>query len=197
MPINFTVTWDDLTNDVDDTTSDIGEAPVIGWMYFTTQIADGAVILAAGHTPRPAGFQPRTFSGYLDSDGQLKNKPGGSVGARLWANDPIFGLTRLQYYVTASLSDALGRAINFQPFAFDAPSTDSTVNLTQVMPLPGQDFSRGPNAYDMTGLSINGSNQFVFEREDGFTLPPVTAGAVVDITPARGRAVAFAIALGR
>jgi hypothetical protein len=194
LPINFTVTYDDLTNDLDDTTGDIGAVPAIGPVVFVPSLIDRAT--ATANSPRPAGYALRTFSGWLDNDGQLKSEPGGTVGVRMWANDPIFELDRLQYRVEADLTDPLGRPVPWRVFAFDAPTSDLTVNLVHVMPDPSQEFSRGPRAYDITELSVDGSNDFVFEREDGYQLPAVPADFAVNLVPSKGRAVAMAIALG-
>jgi hypothetical protein len=133
MPINCTLTYRHLANDTEDTSGDIGTIPAIGPVYAEAQFADGAAALGSDAT----GYTIRRFEGYLDTDGILKNKPGGTAGMRVWANDPLFNLTRLPYTVTFDLYDALGRRIALNGATFDAPSTDTTVPLANVLPVPG------------------------------------------------------------
>lgn len=170
MPMNCTLTYDDLTNDVDDTSGDANTAACIGPMYFIPQIQDGARIPALTSLARPAGLAVRAFTGYMDTDGQLRSESGGSVGVRVWANDPDWHLDRFTYLVRASFTDPLGRPIPFTQFAFDAPSEDRAVPLALELPRPGQKFSRGRPGIDITGVLLDGSGNLVFTRQDGVEL---------------------------
>lgn len=174
MPTNFTLLYDDLSNDLDDTIGDVGSVACVGWMTFTPVFRDGVRVPSPGNSPRPAGFHMRRFRGYVDTDGRLKSSPSGSVGVRLWANDPDFGLDRLQYRVTADLSDPLGRKIVFATVFFDAPSSDVSVNLADYLPAPSQDFGRGPGAWNLSGASFTESGALLLQNQDGstFSLDP-------------------------
>lgn len=135
MPINFTVNYDALTNNIRDADGDINATPVYGPMWFSPSVE--AELYVGTYTPRPTGVTLRRFDGYIDIDGRLKNKPNGTPGVRLWANDPIFGLPppgdtqkrSLHYQVSAELTDQRGRTIQFVSFKFEAPATDTTINL--------------------------------------------------------------------
>jgi hypothetical protein len=158
MPLNFTVLWDDGTNDQDGTNGDIAEQAVTGEVRFEPLFSSGSRVLAPQYSPRPKSFHMRTFFGYMDTDGRLKNQRGGTVGARLWANDPEFGLESLPYKVSASLTDAIGRTIPFTPFIFEAPDEDTEVNLTTVIPVPhaqGVGLTRGPRGYTVYAVPEN------------------------------------------
>lgn len=181
MPVNFTLHYDDLTNDVDDTYSSIGAVAGIGWIHFEPVFDTGARIPVPTYSPRPAGFSLRPFKGYLDTDGRLRPERGSSTaGIRLWANDPAFNLDRLQYRVTApSLTDPLGRKLDFKPFYFDAPSTDVIRYLTSYMPTPGQNFGRGPGAWNLVGGTFNNNGDLILQNEDGSTLSPIPTSDVL------------------
>jgi len=173
MPVlNFTLEYDDLVNDVDDTAGDVGTTPGVGPMYFTTLFPRGARIPVADFSPRPSGIGLRTFTGYLDTDGRLKNEAGGTAGLRLWANDPDFNLDRFQYRVSAELTDQLGRPVDFHGFNFDAPSEDVIRYLTDEMPKPGQKFGRGRPGFGIGELDVV-DGELVITREDGVELDPI------------------------
>lgn len=133
MPINFTVNYDAVTSDIRDTTGDVDAVPLCGPMQFVPSV--GGELYLGGFTPRASGVVMRSFYGYVDRDGRLKNKPNGTPGVRLWANDPILGLPApgqqgcLRYTVSADLTDLRGRLVTFTTFTFNAPATDSVVNL--------------------------------------------------------------------
>lgn len=138
MPINFTIHYDHFASDINDDSGDIGVVPLVGHVRFVPKMRVGTAAIATGALPRPAGFTVREFSGYLDVDGRLKNKRGGTPGVRLWANDPIFELARLPYTVIFDLRDPIGNQVKVDPISIpSAPSTDVTLNLT--------DFTAGPN----------------------------------------------------
>jgi hypothetical protein len=194
--LNFTVVYDDLVNNDADVSGDVDAVAVTGPVAFIPAIRTGARIPAPNNLPRPAGLALRTFPAFLDADGQLKTEPGGVVGVRLWANDPDWNLDRLQYLVRANLTDQLGNAVPWAPFAFDAPTEDVTIDLTNEMPQPGQKFSRGRAGYGFArdGVSIDGLGQLVFTREDGAELAVVPIPE--DLSGALAAASADALALG-
>ncbi len=150
MPINWTLNHDELTNDQNDDSGDIGTTVGTGWMYLTPVFREGERALAPDYSPRPAAFTIRQFKGFVDTDGRLKNKPGGTAGMKAWANDPVFNLERLTYRVTADLYAPIGRPLPWEPFLLEAPSTAVTMDLTEFMPVPGalaQGLAQGPRAH--------------------------------------------------
>lgn len=172
--LNFTLHYDDRVTDMDDTSGDRGTTPGIGPVWFETCFPAGARIPVADYTSsRPAGIGPRVFDAYLDTDGRLKNKRGGTPGVRLWGNDPRFMATRFQYRVRAKLADALGRPVEFQPFYFDAPDHDMVRYLTDLMPRPGQSFGRGPATYLIDGW-FNEDGELILENDDESLTSPIT-----------------------
>ena len=69
---------------------------------------------------------------------------------RVWANDPVFGLEKLPYRVEADLTDQLGIPVPFESFIFEAPATDTELDLTNVARVPvamGSGLTRGPRGY--------------------------------------------------
>ena len=196
--VNFTVHYDDLSNDIDDTAAEINTAAHIGPVRFTTQISPGARVPAPEYNPRPTGFGFRVFSGYLDTDGRLKNKRGGTPGVKLWANDPVFtGLPRLEYRVQAELTDALGRPVLFDGFNFDAPGPDHPqwpdveVDLAREMPQPGQKFGRGRPGFGVRALEIDNDALLVVTRDDLAEFDPIAIPESAALT------VAYALTFGR
>lgn len=173
MPLNFTVHYDDRANDIDDVSGDIDSTALIGPVYFIPGFTPGARVPAPEYDPRSTGFAFRAFAGYIDTDGRLKNERGGTPGVRLWANDPVFELERLQYQVRADLTDSRGRRIPFTPFYFNAPDEDKVVDLARHMPRPGQSFGRGPDAWQLVGAEFDPAGDIVFINEDGSTLSPI------------------------
>lgn len=137
--INFTVTYDLLTNESLPTSGeDVGTEALVGYVHFTPQFTDSHAILAQDYSPRPAGLRPRTFTGYLDSDGRLRSERGADdIGVRLWANDPVLELSKLVYKVEFDLTTPMGEKVRVDGGYFEAPSTDTTVNLTNVLTTTG------------------------------------------------------------
>lgn len=173
MPMCFTLHYDDRVNDVDDTAGDVAATPGIGWMYFDSVIRTGYRIPVPSYSPRPAGLGLRRFKGYLDTDGRLKTRPGGEVGIRLWANDPEYNLPRLQYKVSAELTDTLGNPLDFHPFYFDAPVADIEKNLVEYMPWPDQKYGRGPASRLVAGF-FSDDGDLILRNDDGSTVDPIT-----------------------
>ena len=138
--INFTVQYDLYASQSDsaDTGVDADIVPLMGEVRFTPLTTDDKAVQAPTYSPRPAGIKLLPFFGYMDSDGQLKAGPGGAVGVRLWANDPVLGLsTGLTYRVDFDLRTPVGKKVTVDGGYFSAPSVDGTVNLADVLTSTG------------------------------------------------------------
>ena len=133
--INFTVEYDTLQAVQPVPPADVDTVPLSGTVRFVPQMS--APAQAAGFAPRPAGVSLRAVNAVIDTDGQLKDAAGGNVGVRLVACDPVLGLANLPYVVQFSLVDASGAAVMFPMTSFEAPATDTVINLVSVMPVPG------------------------------------------------------------
>lgn len=167
--INFTVKYDQLASQTDsaDQGADADIIALVGPVTFTPVTADDKPLLAPAYLPRPAGLKLLPFSGYLDTDGRLKNGPGGTVGVRLWANDPVLDLDSLAYRVTFNLATELGERVDVEGGLFLAPNNDQVVNLVDV--LQSTTSLGGPRI--SSGYFDSGS--VVFENEDGTVVDPI------------------------
>ena len=173
MPLSFRLFYDDRVNDVTDTVDEVAAVAVSGPVYFEPTLLPGQRIPDPDYPSRPTGLAMRTFSGFLDTDGQLKVEPGGELGVSLWANDPAWNLPRLQYRVRAELTDLLGRPVRWHTFHFDAPADDTDRNLIHYMPLPGQKFGRGPGAWNIVSGSFDEDGNLVLVNDDGSSVAPI------------------------
>lgn len=167
MPINFTVNYDQLTNEDDSANSweDNEATPLIGPVVFTPQFRDERPLLAPNASPRPAGFIVREFTGYIDTDGRLKNKRGGSIGTRLWARDPDFRIDHLWYKVEFSLATPIGKVVTVTGGYFEAPTTDTPVNLVSVLQQtgsPGIGITQGLGGDPVDDVALDGDGNVVF-----------------------------------
>jgi hypothetical protein len=170
MPINCTANLSLFTNDLDDISGDIGRVAVVGWLLFVPQFNDGAAALGddAAYVLRGGLSDNRSggFKGYIDSDGILKDKPGGTAGVRIWANDPDLNLERLVYEVVPDgLTDLIGRPVTISRFKFEAPSTDTPVDLRTVMRVPqlgSVGIIRGPGGDPVDDVELNVDGDLVF-----------------------------------
>lgn len=185
MPLNFTLTYNDGTNDIDDVAGDVGRVGTFGPMWFEP------VFSKAGRLVSPDGATcPRQFSGFVDN-GVLKTEAGGTTDIRLWANDPEWSIDRFQYRVRADLTDAIGLPIPWDPFYFDAPNDDRVVPLELEIPRPGQKFGRGRPGYGITDpLVINDGGLLVITRENGTVLDPIA------IPESSAVAISYALTFG-
>ena len=136
--INFTVQYDLYGSDTDG--PDVGEdadlIPLIGTITFTPLLSDAYPLQAAGYTPRPAGIKLRVFEGRLGTDGQLRARDSGMVGVRLFANDAVLDLDHLYYRVDFDVRTPMGEKVFVKGGVFEAPSTDTVINLAAVLPSP-------------------------------------------------------------
>jgi hypothetical protein len=133
--INFTVEYDQFASQSDGTDSGVDSdlIALIGSVTFTPLFADEKPVLAPGYDPRPAGFKLLPIIGYIDSDARLKSRPGGDVGVRLPANDPVFELESLTYKVEFNLRTPLGKPVTVEGGYLVAPDEDVTLNLADVL----------------------------------------------------------------
>lgn len=175
--INFTVNYDLFTSeaDGDDSGTDLDIAALVGTVTFTPVFSEPKAVLAPGYSPRPAGLVPRPVTGYLDSDGQLYNTSGGSVGVRLWANDPVLRLDALTYRVTFDVTTLLGEQVKVVGGYLPAPSSDVTVNLVNELQ-PASSFG-GPR---LSGGEFV-DDTVIFAHSDGTTLEPIDVPAGVAV----------------
>lgn len=175
--INFTVEFALYGNqaDTDDAGVDADQIALVGTVTFTPVTTSDRPILASTYDP-PAGFILRPITGYIDSDGILRASRSGPEGVRLWANDPVFGLTTLSYKVKFDMmTTPLGEVVKVDGGYFTAPEDDRVLNLTEVL---------------QTGVSIGGpriiggtfsDGDVIFENQDGTLLDPIEipAGTLV------------------
>lgn len=133
--INFTIEFDLFASQTDsaDVGADSDVVALTGSVIFTPVFQDDRPVLSSGFSPRPAGVKLQPISGHVDSDGQLKAAPGGSVGVRLPANDPILELERLVYRVDFNVRTTTGEKVTVEGGYFEAPTADVVINLTDVL----------------------------------------------------------------
>jgi len=172
--MQFTVQFDVLSNRAFDSTdagTDADVIPLLGEIVFTPRFADERLALAATLSPRPAGVKLRPFTGFVDTDGRLKTSKAGTVGVRLFANDPKFGFDDpLLYQVSFFLRTAGGQPVKIDDAYFTAPIVDSTVQLADVLQ-PTIPLAVG--APKLIGGVFNESGDVVFENADGSLLDPI------------------------
>jgi hypothetical protein len=164
--INFTVNYDLLASQTDsaDVGADSDLVALIGTVVFTPDFADKKAVMAADHNPRPAGLKLQPISGYLDSDGRLKAAPGGAVGVRLPAKDPIMDVDGLIYRVDFNVHTAAGEKVQVDPGFFEAPESDQIVELAEVLQ---SSLASTAQAQGLVGGFFNGNGDVVFEDGDG------------------------------
>jgi hypothetical protein len=131
--INFTVHYDVLQAVAPSPPGDVVTVALSGTVEFVPKIS--APAQSAGYSPRPAGVVLAPVNAVIDVDGQLKDAVGGNVGVRLVACDPVLGLANLPYIVRFSLVDVNAKPVAFPAASFEAPATDTVVNLVNVMPV--------------------------------------------------------------
>ena len=172
MSINFTVNYDLLASQTDsaDAGTDSDLVALIGTVVFTPLFADNRAVLAPTRSPRPAGLKLQPISGYLDSDGRLKASPGGVVGVRLPARDPIMDLDSLFYRVDCNVRTAAGEPVKVDPGFFEAPIADITVQLADAMV---STLAAAAAAPKLVGGVFDEDGDVVFENADGSTLEPI------------------------
>ena len=170
--VQFTVEYDFLavTSDSSDSNADADLVALIGQVDFTPQFTTEAPILARNYSPRPTGFRILTVSGFIDTDGRLKNARAGTVGVRLIANDPVLELPDpLVYRVDWHLTTPLGQPVSVPTNYFEAPSTDITVQLAEVMESALSSAAGAPAI--VSGEFVGNTIEFL--NGDGSELPAI------------------------
>lgn len=149
--------------------------PVTATVMFTPLIESGGVFKAVTYTPRPTGFVPVKVPAKIGTDGRLAARVG-QADVRLVAETSVLGLasgSHLYYKVEFSDEKVAGVRTSIGDFTFQAPTSDTTVNLISVTPAAGSQAvgitKVGPDA-----VRLNGSGQVVFSF-NGVDLPdPLT-----------------------
>lgn len=174
MPLTqFTAELDLLavTSDSIDNGADADQVALIGEVEFVPQFTTTAPILAREYSPRPTGFRLLPVTGYFDTDGQLKNARAGTVGVRLVANDPVLELPDpLVYRVDFRLTTPIGQPVRVASVFFEAPDSDVTVQLVEVMESA---LSSAAGAPRIIGGQFDANGDIVFENADGSVLSPI------------------------
>lgn len=209
-PIYFTVAAD-YRSVVADAASDSDYDPQLGsvtaTVTFTPLLTGGDVILATGASPRPTGFAPTPVVALIDpADGRLKLRTGPDSGGtgtfapvRLLADSPLLELDQPLYYQVAFTGVLFnGRPASITGFTFQAPTSDTTINLITVGRQPGQPAS-GIIKIAPGAVRLNEENKAVFsfggvdipDPIDLVTGPPgpqgdaatISVGTVTTLTP--------------
>lgn len=146
-PVYFTVVGD-FKAFVADTAADNDADPdlvsITATVTFTPLLQTGDMILATTASPRPTGFVASPIVATIGSDGRLKmaETPFGSypyTPVRLLADSPLLELSTPLYYSVAFNNVVInGRTSSIRGFNFQAPNTDSELNLIDVGRTPGQ-----------------------------------------------------------
>lgn len=181
-PVYFTVVADyrafieDASSDSD---YDPQSVPISGTVTFTPLVNSGDVVIASTASPRPTGFIPAPITAIIDSaDGRLKlrrtidsggDNTFGFVPVRLLADSPLLELDEPLFY-SVSFSEVTfsgGRRGSITGFNFQAPTSDTVLNLITVSRVPGQSAS-GVNRIAPGAVRLAGATgiQFSFGGVD-------------------------------
>lgn len=171
--IQFTAEYDFLatTSDSSDLNADADTVALIGEVDFTPQFSTEGPVLARNYSPRPTGFKLLKVTGVIDTDGRLKNARAGTVGLRLIANDPVLELPDpLVYRMDFRLTTPLGQPVRVSPAYFEAPDSDVTVQLADIMESA---LSSAVAAPPISGGEFDANGDIAFENADGSVLTPI------------------------
>lgn len=159
------------TSDSSDLNADADEVALIGEVDFTPQFSTEGPILARDYSPRPTGFRLLKVTGFIDTDGRLKNARAGTIGVRLIANDPVLELPDpLVYRVDFRLRTPLGQPVRVAAAYFEAPNSDVTVQLAEVFESA---LSSAVGAPRLIGGEFNTDGDIAFANADGSVLAPI------------------------
>lgn len=162
---------------------------------FTPVLATGDLILATGASPRPIAYAAMPVVAKIDvADGRLKLRTDPDAGGtgtytpvRLLADTPLLELaTPLYYQVSFTAVKFNGVTGMIAGFTFQAPNSDTTINLIEVGRQPGQPAT-GITKIAPGGVRLDGTD-LVFSF-GGFDIPdPVSLaglkGPTGDVGPA-------------
>lgn len=201
-PTYFTVEGD-FRSIVADAISDSDYDPQLGSVTATVTfkpiLANGDIILATDANPRPTGLVPLAIVAKIDSDGRLKLRSDPDTGGtgtyapvRLLADTPLLELaTPLYYQVSFTNVRFAGQPGMISGFAFQAPNSDTTINLIEVGRQPGQPAA-GITKIAPGGVRIDGDNLvFTFGGVD--LADPIPKSFLDGPTGATGPAATIAV----
>ena len=195
QPVYFTVTADykafveDADTDSDYTPEQV---PVSATVTFTPLVNTGDVVRALGASPRPVGYIPAPVTAIIDTaDGRLKLRTtpdsGGSgdfAPVRLLGTSDLLDLDGPLFY-SVSFSNVVyanGRRGTIAGFTFEAPDTDTEVNLISVGRAAGQAASNLVRPTVAVGTTTTGDPGTDAEVTNSGT----STSAVFDFTIPRG-----------
>ena len=155
-PVYFTVVADFrafIEDAATDSDYDMQTVPVGATVTFTPLVSSGDVVLATQASPRPTGFISGPVVGIIDpADGRLKIRKSADAGAsggfgfapvRLLGSSPLLELDGPLFY-TVTFSEVVwanNRRGSINGFTFEAPNSDTELNLITVFRQPGQPAS--------------------------------------------------------
>ena len=142
-PTFFTVDADfkAFIADTIDTGVDPDVVPLTGTVTFRPLLNDGDLILATHASPRPTGYIAAPVVAVIDGDGRLRLRSDGTE-VRLLADTDFLELASPLYYsVTFTGLKYSGQSVTIASFVFQAPTSDTTVNLITLARTPGQPAS--------------------------------------------------------
>lgn len=168
-PTYFTVVGDfrSIVQDLDsDSDYNPNIVPISATVTFTPVINSGDIILATEATPNPIGFIPAPVTAIIDGDdGQLKLRAlpdeGNTSGldfvpVRLLADSPLLELSGPLYYTVYFTNVTFaGKTGKITGFGFQAPNSDTTLDLITVARTPGSPAG-GINRIAPTGVRFDG-----------------------------------------
>lgn len=189
QPVYFTVTADyqafveDATTDSD---YDPQSVPIGATVTFTPLVNTGDVVRAVNADPRPVGYVPAAVQAVIDSDdGRLKLRsspdPDGSgtfAPVRLLGNSDLLELEGPLFYQVSftNVTFASGRRGSIAGFTFEAPSSDTEINLISVGRAAGQ-TAVNINRIAPGGVRLNDDGDIVFTFA-GADIPDPIPGSV-------------------
>lgn len=117
-----------------DNGADSDMAPLTGTVSLRPVTVDRKPLAVAPDYDPPAVFaQPvMAFTGVVE-DGVLKTVKGGDPGLRVPANDEVLGLEQIWYRIDFDLATGAGQKVVIEPQYFEAPSTDTTADLSNIL----------------------------------------------------------------
>lgn len=152
----------------DDADHDPDTAPITGTVTFTPLVNTGDLIMATQAMPRPTGLALLPIVGVIDVDGRLKLRDVADDGVeefapiRLVADTPFLELENPLFYRVAFTGVKFaGRSGTIAPFTFQAPNSDTVINLIGVGRQPGQPAS-GITKVAPGGVRVDDDGNIVF-----------------------------------
>lgn len=139
-----------ILTDLFDAGIDPDAVAVTATVTFSPLIGTSDVILSPDASPRPTGFILAPVTGRIGTDARMATRYGQS-DIRLVANTDALGLAEDLYYRADFTNVKFGGLTGqIAPITFQAPATDTVVNLIDVGNVPGQaaaGITRGPRGF--------------------------------------------------